>query len=326
MKGIELTPEHPIDRIGTLGAIAEAAGFDTVLASCHYNNRDPFLALARIALETDEIRIGPAAANPYESHPAVLASRMATLDEACGGRTVLGIGPGDRSTLATLGVDRDQPLQRVLESVDVARRLWAGEQVSHDGTFRVIDAGLNYEARAIPVYVGAQGPDMLRMAAKHTDGVLFNGAHPDDIAWANHRIQEGLADRPPEYGSFDFAAYASVSIADDEAAARDAARPPVAFITGGASPPVLDRHGIDRDQSDAIGEDIATGRFDSAFDRVTERMLEAFSISGTPSQVAADVEAVLGYADSFVVGAPLGPDLDQAIKLAGEAIDRASEA
>ncbi|SEO36206.1 5,10-methylenetetrahydromethanopterin reductase [Halorientalis persicus] len=318
MKAIELTPEHPIEEVTELAVTAEQAGFDTVLASCHYFNRDPYVALDRIAAATDEVALGPAAANPYDTHPVALASRVATIQEVSDGRAVFGVGPGDRSTLSALGVERDSPLRRVLETFKVAQDLWAGESVDADGTFQAADADLEYPVEGeIPVYVGAQGPHMIRMSAKHADGVLYNGSHPRDMAWAAEQVEKGLEERPEQRGSFDFAAYASVSVAEEEAAAREAARPPVAFIAGGAAPPVLDRHDLDHERAEEIGAAIEAGSFSEAFGLVTEAMIDAFCIAGTQTQVEEEIEAVMEYADSFVVGAPLGPDLERAIELAG---------
>jgi 5,10-methylenetetrahydromethanopterin reductase len=325
MIGVELTPEIPVSRLTDLSVTAESAGFDSVFVSHHYNNRDEFVALAQIAAATDEIALGPGITNPYETHPVTLASRMATLDEFADGRGLFGIGPGDRSTLANLGYDHDSALRRVLETMQVARRLWAGERVDHDGTFAAVDAGLNYEAGEIPVYVGAQGPHMTRMSAKYADGILFNGSHPRDIAWARERVDEGLTDRPEERGSFDLAAYASVSVAPDATSAREAARPPVSFIAGGAPPPVLDRHGIDHDRAAEIGDEIAAGAFTDAFDLVTESMLDAFCIAGTPETVSDRVGAILDTADSVVLGAPLGPDLEAALELTGASLPTSPE-
>ncbi|MFC7131975.1 MULTISPECIES: 5,10-methylenetetrahydromethanopterin reductase [Salinibaculum] len=320
MIGVELTPEHPVPRLTDLAVSAEAAGFDTVFASHHYNNRDEFVALADMARATDDVRLGPGITNPYETHPVTLASRMATLDELAGGRGVFGVGAGDRSTLSNLGYDDDAPLRRVLETMQVARRLWDGERVDHDGTFEAVDAGLNYDARAIPVYVGAQGPDMTRMAAKYADGVLFNGAHPRDIEWAADRVAEGLEERPDHRGDFDFVAYASVSVAEDAKEAREAARPPVAFIAGSAPPPLLERHGLDTALASDIGEKIAAGEFTAAFGDVTEEMIDAFCLAGTPETVGERMGEVLSTADGLVAGSPLGPDLDAAVSLAGEAV------
>jgi 5,10-methylenetetrahydromethanopterin reductase len=69
---------------------AEAAGFEVALTSARYVNRDPLVACDRVARATDDMLVGPAAANPYDTHPAALASRVATLQEATGGRSARG--------------------------------------------------------------------------------------------------------------------------------------------------------------------------------------------------------------------------------------------
>ena len=323
MQGIELTPDRPVDDAAALAARAEAAGFDTLLASCHYNNRDPFVALSRMAAATGDVRLGPGIANPYETHPVTLASQVATLDEASGGRAVFGVGPGDRSTLANLGIDRERPLRRVLEAFRVARELWDGERVDHDGTFRADDAGLNFEPPGEPpVYVGAQGPDMLRMAGKHADGVLVNAAHPRDLAWASERVAEGLDERASGGESFETVAFASVSVAEDPEAAREAARRPVAFIAAGAPAPVLERHDLDGDRAGRIRDAIGSGAFGRADELVSEAMLDAFAVAGGPDAVAERVAALREHVDGVVAAAPLGPDVEAAVELAGEALAR----
>jgi 5,10-methylenetetrahydromethanopterin reductase len=324
MLGVELTPEHPVDRMADLGVAAEDAGYDAVFVSSHYNNRSPFAVLSRLAAATTDVTLGPGVVNPLERHPVTLASEVATLAEASDGRAAFGIGPGDPSTLDNLGLADDRGLRPVLEAFKVARRLWDGERVDHDGTFEATDAALNFDVPGpIPVYVGGEGPHMCKMAAKHADGLLFNGSHPDDLRWAREQVEDGLADRLDGLGEFDLAAYASVSVAADADAAREAARPPVAFIAAGAAPPVLARHGIDRERAADIGDHISAGEFSAAFDLVTPAMVDAFCIAGTVETVADRMGAVLDHADSLVVGSPLGPDLDAAIDLAAEAHDRA---
>lgn len=335
MLGIELTPEHAVDQIVEWGEQAAGEGYDTVFVSHHYNNRDAFAVLSRLAERTDDVTLGPGVVNPLEIHPVTLASKVATLDEAADGRAAFGIGPGDPSTLRNLRLDDERGLRPVLEAFEVARELWAGDRIDHDGTFQATDAGLNYappQGATIPVYVGGEGPHMCRMAGKRADGLLFNGAHPDDLAWARERVVEGLRQRssgeesgPASLDGFDLAAYAAVSVAENEAAAREAARPPVAFITAGAAPPVLDRHGIDRQLATEIGNLIAAGQFDEAFGRVTPAMIDAFCAAGNVKTVGDRIAALLEHADSLVVGSPLGPDPRRAISLAAAAFDRATE-
>lgn len=336
--GIELTPEHPIDEVADLASHAEAVGFDSVFVANHYFNRDPFAALTRIAAATESVGVGTAGANPYDTHPVALASRLATLQEASDGRAIFGVGPGDASALRSLGVERERPLRRVLETIRVSRDLWDGERVSHDGTFRAADAGLEYDVERIPAYVAAQGPHMLRMGAKYGDGVLVNAAHPVDLEWATERIAEGRSERaddgaaendagtePEDDAAPEVLAYASVSIAEDGDAARDLARQPVAFIAAGAAPPVLERHDLDVDRAERIADALERGAFSEAFEAVTPAMIDALSVAGTPASVADRLAAIDALVDGIVVGSPLGPDLRSAIDLAAEALDRATE-
>lgn len=324
MFGIELTPEYPVDQLVKHAQQAENEGFDAALISSHYFNRDPFMAATQVATHTDEIAVGPAAVNPYETHPVSLASRIATLQELSDGRAVFGIGPGDQSTLNSLGIDRERPLRRVLESFKVARDLWAGDRVSIDSTFQAEDAGLEYSVSgSIPVYVGGQGPHMIRMSAKHADGLLLNASHPADVQWAADRVEEGKSDRPADADSFDFTVYASVSIAEQRDTAREAARPPVAFIVADAPEPVLNRHGIDSERAERIGTALEAGEFQTAFDTVTPAMIDAFAVAGTVDSVTDRLETLLDIADGVVVGTPLGPDIETAISLASTALERA---
>jgi len=313
-RGVEFSTDRPVSEIVALGERAEAAGFDALFTSSHYNNRAPFVALAALAEATEEPFLGPAAANPYDTHPARLASQVATLQEQSDGRAVFGVGAGDRSTLKNLGIERERPLRRVLETVRVARRLWAGERVTHDGTFACDDAGLNYRVEEVPAYVGAQGPHMLRMAGKHADGVLVNASHPDDVAWARERIAEGEAERVRD-DDVDVAVYASVSVSKDGEAARAAARPVAAFIAAGAPERVLKRHDIEKKRAKAVGKHIEAGEFSAAATAVSEAMLDAFCLAGTPEEIESGFDAILDSADGVVAAAPLGPDEAEAIEL-----------
>ncbi|MFB6138144.1 MAG: 5,10-methylenetetrahydromethanopterin reductase [Halobacteriaceae archaeon] len=337
MDGIELTPDAPVGRVVDRGVTAADAGFDAVFVSAHYNNRDPFAVLARLAARTDDVRLGPGVVNPLETHPVTLASRVGTVAEQADGRAVFGVGPGDPATLSNLGLGSDRGLAPVLEAATVARKLFAGERVDHDGAFVADGAGLNFDVPGpLPVFVGGEGPDMCRMAAAHADGLLYNGAHPDDLAWARERVEEGLAERtvgtagggdgsadahePVPADAFDLLAYASVSVAADGERARRAARRPVAFIAAGAPPAVCERHGVDAERAAAVADAIADGRFSDADDLVTPAMVDAFAVAGTPPAVADRLADLLVHADGVVVGAPLGPDPDDAVAMAAEAL------
>ena len=106
------------------------------------------------------------------------AVTAATLDEVCGGRFVLGIGPGSPTVLERQGIRFDQPLARLRETVEVVRRLLRGEEVSFTGkTMQVAGAQLDFTPMrpAIPIYFGVTGPKALALAGEIADGVILNG-------------------------------------------------------------------------------------------------------------------------------------------------------
>jgi len=151
MLGIELTPEHDLHRLVDLGVRAEAAGYDAVYSTCHYNNRDPWAFLAA----GDRHGLGPAwpgRRQPLRDPPgdARLASRHPR--RAVGGPRRLRARPGRPSTLRNLGLEDERGLRPVLEAFKTAQKLWAGERVDHEGTFDAAGAGLNYEPRRAPTF------------------------------------------------------------------------------------------------------------------------------------------------------------------------------
>ncbi|MFC6730540.1 5,10-methylenetetrahydromethanopterin reductase, partial [Natronoarchaeum mannanilyticum] len=82
--------------------------------------------------------------------------------------------------------------------------------------------------------------------------------------------------------------------------------------------------GLDADAAAEIGAAIERDEFGAAFEAVTPEMIDALAVAGTPDDVAERIEEILAYADSFVAGTPLGPDLEEAITLVAAALDRAT--
>ncbi|MDI6639308.1 MAG: LLM class flavin-dependent oxidoreductase, partial [Methanocellales archaeon] len=139
MFGIEFVPDMPLDDLVKHCVLAEDHGFDAVWITDHYNNRNVYATLALVAERTKRVRLGPGVTNAYQVHPALTASAIATIDKISNGRAMLGIGAGDRTTLASLGIQMDKPVARLREAVEIIRRLLAGERLSFQGNFFKID-------------------------------------------------------------------------------------------------------------------------------------------------------------------------------------------
>jgi 5,10-methylenetetrahydromethanopterin reductase len=267
---------------------------------------------------TNKISLGTGVTNPYTRNAAITASSIASINELSGGRAILGIGPGDKATFDKMGIDWDKPLSRVRETVLAIRAFLAKEQVSQAG-FK--GAQMSFTTSKIPIYIGAQGPKMLELAGAISDGVLINASHPDDFKFAVPMIRAGAekAGRKPE--DVQVCAYASFSADKDPAKAVNASKIVVAFIVAGSPENVLERHGIGMYEAKAISDAISRFDFKGAMDGVTPRMTEAFSISGAPADCRARIDELLSTGvTQIVVGSPIGPNKESAIKLIGKKV------
>ena len=318
MFGIEFVPDESVLKIGYMAKLAEDAGFGNIWITDHYNNRDVWTTLAVLSLLTNKISLGTGVTNPYTRNAAITASSIASINELSGGRAILGIGPGDKATFDKMGIDWDKPLSKVRETVLAIRAFLAKEQVSQAG-FK--GAQMSFTTSKIPIYIGAQGPKMLELAGAISDGVLINASHPDDFKFAVPMIRAGAekAGRKPE--DVQVCAYASFSADKDPAKAVNASKIVVAFIVAGSPENVLERHGIGMDEANAISDAISRFDFKGAMDGVTPRMTEAFSISGAPADCRARIDELLSTGvTQIVVGSPIGPNKESAIKLIGKKV------
>ncbi|MCL7476050.1 MAG: 5,10-methylenetetrahydromethanopterin reductase [Methanosarcinales archaeon] len=317
--GIEFLANEPADKLAEMIKFSEENGIEFAWITDHYNNRDSFSLLTYIAARTSNIHLGTGVTNPYTRTAPQLASAIATVDEVSGGRAVFGIGPGDKITFENLGVQWTRPLQTLRETVEVVKQLTAGESVSYNGdVVSIKKAKLNFGKRAVPVYIGAQGPGMLRLAGELGDGALVNASHPRDFEFAVKLMEEGASGR--DFSQFDVGAYTSFSVAKSRDEAVAAARPVVAFITAGSPPDVLERHGIPQEDSTRLNEAFKKG-FKQAVQEVTDDMIMAFSICGTPEDCVEQIHALIrAGVTQIVVGSPIGPDRTEAIKLVGKDI------
>ncbi|RLI88939.1 MAG: 5,10-methylenetetrahydromethanopterin reductase [Archaeoglobales archaeon] len=320
--GVEFVPNVKYYELEYYAKLAEDSGFGYCWITDHYNNRNVYAMLTLLALKTQKMRIGAGVANPYHTHPAVVASAIATINEVSGGRAVLGIAAGDKVTLERIGVKWEKPLSRIREAVEVIRALHAGKSVSYDGKFfKLSGAKLDFNAGSIPIYIGAQGPKMLKLAAEIGDGVLINASHPKDFEVARKSIDEGLQ----KGKDFDVVAYASLSIDRDGGKARNAAKIVVAFIVAGSPDVIFERHGISSEDVEKVRTSLnnafATGNWKAVNEAVTDEMVDIFSISGTPEDVIERIEKLKKVGVTQVVaGSPIGPNKAKSIKLMGKEI------
>lgn len=159
--------------IAELAQRAEARGFSHVWLSGGARTKDHFIRLALAAAATRRIKLGPVALSPLEMHPVHAGLALLTLDEIAPGRACLVLGAGG-DLAATLGLPARGRIDAVEECLDIVRALAAGGEVAYSGKhFQV--KGFFSPWRSVPMdrlYLGANRPRMLGLAARKADGVM----------------------------------------------------------------------------------------------------------------------------------------------------------
>ena len=142
-----------------------------------------------LAAHTERISVGSLVLCDAFRLPALLARQAVSIDHASGGRFELGIGWGSVPTeFAVYGVGSAEPrhrVERLRESLEIIRALWAGEVVDHDGEHHQLE-GARQEPRplsSIPIVIGGTGPKTLALVREHAD---WWNVHIGDL----HRLQE----------------------------------------------------------------------------------------------------------------------------------------
>jgi len=321
--GIEFMPREPYWKIIYYAIQAEKGGFSNLWITDHFNNRNVYVTLTAAAIYTNKITFGPGVTNPYLVNPVFTAQAIVTLNELAPERVVLGMGAGDKTTLESIGVEMQKPLNAIQEAVEIFRKITSGESVVYKGeVFKTAGAKFSFKPKGrIPVYIGAQGPKMLELAGKIGDGVLINASHPKDVEYAINCVKEGISQARKKLQEVDIAAYPSFSVHEDLKKATKAAIPVVSSIVAGSPSQVLERHGIDSKKADEIREALKANDWGRAFGAVTPEMIEAFSVCGTPDTCIERIAGLLKFGISqFVVGSPIGLNVREAIGLVSDKI------
>jgi probable F420-dependent oxidoreductase len=136
---------------------------------------DAFSYLSFLAGRTERIRLGTHVYNIGLRHPFTTARAVQTLDIVSGGRVEFGIGASwlEEEWIAA-ELDFASRGRRVDECIEVCKRLWTEDAVTHHGEFFSFE-GAVFVPKPVqspwpPILVGGESTAALRRAARHGDG------------------------------------------------------------------------------------------------------------------------------------------------------------
>src|SRR5918997_1310500 len=192
---------------------AEKLGYDSIWTAEAYGS-DCLTPLAWWGSHTSKLRLGTAIVQMSARQPAATAMAAMTMDHLSGGRFILG-----------LGVSGPQ----VVEG-------WYGMPLPKGtGLAKPLKSSIHPLREEIPIFLGAEGPKNIALAAELCDGwlaMLFSPTQPDYFVDA---LSEGFArdGARRSFDDFEVAATVPLIVSDDVDAAADALRPFYALYFGG---------------------------------------------------------------------------------------------
>lgn len=166
-------------------AIAEAAevgGLDSLWVGDHLlydlpdgTSRGPWECwslLAALAAVTERVMLAPLVASTSFHNPAMLAKKIATVDEISGGRLLVGLGAGwNEREYSAFGFPFDHRVGRFEEAFTIIRTLLRDGRADFTGQhYQVADCVLDPPARSdLALMIGSSGPRMLEITIPHVD-------------------------------------------------------------------------------------------------------------------------------------------------------------
>ncbi|WP_435194812.1 LLM class flavin-dependent oxidoreductase [Natronomonas sp. EA1] len=278
------------------------------------------VTLTRIAERTNEIDVGSAILNVFSRTPAVLAMTAASIDDASDGRFRLGVGTSTPKAVEDLhGMTFDRPVRRAHEAIELTNALLGEGRVQYDGeVFHAADfPGLGTD---IPVYHAALGRANRRVVARLCDGWIPHNVPFPELPSAFDYIVDHLPEgRSPD--DIAVAPYVPSAVSEDPAEARDAIRGHIAYYVGsgkGYERAVASRF---PGEAEAVASAWQAGDRGEAVSLVTDEMVRALGIAGTPAEAREQFRSLLAMA---VIDEPLVTIPNNATDLAETTIEALS--
>ncbi|GAB4322227.1 MAG: 5,10-methylenetetrahydromethanopterin reductase [Promethearchaeota archaeon] len=309
-------------------AKAEACGFWSIWYADHLTMIPPgggqvfeaWSFLTALACKTKRVKLCTGVSDVHRIHPAVMAQKVATLDQISGGRAMIGVGLGEAMNLDAYGLPRSASLGKLREFVEVMRLLWGKRRkATFEGShFNLKRAYLQvHPVGHVPVYVAANGPKSRRLAGEVGDGWYPFFESPETFAKHKRDVDAGIsASKDPEEkaGRYDYAYNCFVAVADDHDAAVERLR---FFKSMCVSMPQKfnEAYGLDLPTNlhlhDVTMESEGADALLSCADQVPDRALEDFNVAGTVDEVIAQVERFQKAGCTHLVLMNRGPDVNR---------------
>ncbi|GII88690.1 LLM class F420-dependent oxidoreductase [Sphaerisporangium siamense] len=314
----------------------ESAGLDIVFVAEAYSF-DAVSQMGYIAARTRRVQIASGILPIYSRTPSLLAMTAAGMDYVSDGRFVLGIGAsGPQVVEGFHGVPYTAPLGRTREVIEICRKVWRRERLTHQGAHYTLplppDQGtglgkplklINHPVRPrIPIVLAAIGPKNVELAAELAEGwePIFYVPEKAAEVWGPS-LKAGSARRAGDLGELDVIAQAVLAIGEDAGDLLELGRPMAALYIGGMGArgrnfynDLARRYGYEK-EARLIQDLYLDGKKDEAAAAVPRELLEKMSLAGPESFVRERVAALKESGVTTLNVAPLAATHEERLRL-----------
>ena len=281
--GVWFEPTQPVRRLVELARLAESLGATACYVADEGTERDVYVALTAIVQATG-LTVAPAITNPFSRHPVTTAAAIATLAELAPGRVMHGLGVGGSRVLDPLGMSPARPYTALRETLDINRRLLAGETVG------AASLPWFHPAEPVPLAVAGRGPRVQRLAAEHADCIILSAAAPADLPAVSVRV------RASGSAQIAWSAYIAYNRIERQGVLRH-----FTYIAVDAPLEVRAAAGLDDHTTDEVRRLMLAGRLDEAAELLPDALVDHYGIAGTPSEITAKIAELSPCFDLFML-------------------------
>jgi probable F420-dependent oxidoreductase len=213
-----------------LAEALEAAGVDSLWVGGHvaspHSASEAMVNLARLSAVTETALLGTSILVLPLYPPAIVAKQIADLDCATNGRITLGVGVGGEfpEEFRACQVPVNERGARADEAIGLLRRLWRGEEVSHNGHYYpmkdVTILPRPVQVGGPPIIVAGRKEPAMRRAAVLGDGWMPYLYSPRRYAMSVAAIRKAASDAHRDLSNFAWLAFIFVNVNSDRDAAR----------------------------------------------------------------------------------------------------------
>ncbi len=240
-----------------------------------------FAMLSMVSQNAPNVRVGSSIINIYSRSPASIAMGATTVDTLSNGRLILGLGTSSIPIVEEFhGYKFENPVLRMKEYVEIIRLAFSGKKINYSGkifSLKNFSLLIKPPRENIPIYLAAINQRMVNLTWDIADGVIFYLRPIDEMKKTIQKMQNKK--------KIDVTCQLITCVSTDSEKAVTRAKQTLAFYVsvGTIYRKFLAENGF-KDETRNIFEEFKKSGFKSNHQLVSDKMLKALTVCGTPDQ------------------------------------------